>query len=111
MGHGTSSRVEACSRRRADTQGTASPAGSLESRALTGRGIQRTVLRWLAGVLTGRATRPRYPRAVSTAFEGSASTRLGQFFGPAADQHSGLSGFSLLGHGREAFIVRLALAD
>jgi cardiolipin synthase C len=38
-------------------------------------------------------------------------TRLGQFFGPAADKHPGLSGFSLLSHGREAFIVRLALAD
>jgi cardiolipin synthase C len=38
-------------------------------------------------------------------------TRLGQYFGPAADKHPGLSGFSLLSHGREAFIVRLALAD
>jgi len=56
-----------------------------------------------------RATRTDYPRIVSAAFEGS--TRLSQFFGPAADQHPGLSGFSLLGHGREAFIVRLALAD
>ena len=113
MRRGTSSRVEDCSRMRADTQGTSSSAGSPESRALTGRGLQRTVLMWLAGVLTGRATRPRprYPRTVSTAFEDPASTRLGQFFGPAADQHPGLSGFSLLGHGREAFIVRLALAD
>ena len=42
---------------------------------------------------------------------GRASTRLGEFFKPAADQRPGLSGFSLLGHGREAFIVRLALAD
>jgi cardiolipin synthase C len=68
---------------------------------------------WLAQVITGRATgtRPDYPRTVSTAFEGFASTRLGQFFGPAADEHPGLSGFSLLSHGREAFIVRLALAD
>ena len=113
MCRGTSSRVEACSRRRADTQGTASPAGSPESRALTGRGLQRTVPMWFARVLAGRATRPRprYPRTVSTAFEDPASTRLGQFFGLAADQYSGLSGFSLLGHGREAFIVRLALAD
>jgi cardiolipin synthase C len=62
---------------------------------------------------TGRAagTRPDYPRTVSTAFEGFASTRLGQFFGPAAEEHPGLSGFSLLTHGREAFIARLALAD
>jgi cardiolipin synthase C len=28
-----------------------------------------------------------------------------------ADAHPGLSGFSLLSHGRDAFIVRLALAD
>ena len=46
-----------------------------------------------------------------TAFEDAASTRLGQFFGPAADAHPGLSGFSLLSQAREAFIVRLALAD
>ncbi len=65
---------------------------------------------WLAEVITG-PPRPDYPRTVSTAFEGFASTRLGQFFGPAADKHPGLSGFSLLSHGREAFIVRLALAD
>ena len=64
-------------------------------------------------ILTGSATRRRrdYPRTVSTAFEDPASTRLGQFFGPAADEHPGLSGFSLLSHGREAFIVRLALAN
>ena len=110
MRRGTGSRVEDCSRMCADTQGTSSPAGSRESRALTGSG---RVLMWLAGVLTGRAARPRprYPRTVSTALEGPTSTRLGQFFGPAVDQHPGLSGFSLLDHGREAFIVRLALAD
>ena len=80
---------------------------------MAGRGLPRRVLNWLAQVLTGRATRarPDYPRTVSTAFEDSASTRLGQFFGPAADEHPGLSGFGLLSHGREAFIVRLALAD
>src|SRR6476619_4925354 len=55
--------------------------------------------------------RPDQLRRVSTAFEDPASTRLGQFFGSAADKHPGLSGFSLLSHGREAFIVRLALAD
>ena len=55
--------------------------------------------------------RPDHLRRVSTAFEDPASTRLGQFFGPAAEKHPGLSGFSLLSHGREAFIVRLALAD
>jgi cardiolipin synthase C len=96
---------------RADTQRTSSAAGSAESRALAGRGFSPTVLMWLAQVLTGTRPRPHYPRAVSTAFEDPASTRLGQFFGPAADEHPGLSGFSLLSHGREAFIVRLALVD
>ena len=52
-----------------------------------------------------------YPRTLSTAFDDPASTRLGQFFGPAADKHPGLSGFSLLSQGREAFIARLALSD
>jgi putative cardiolipin synthase len=46
-----------------------------------------------------------------TAFEDPMSTRLGQFFGPAAAAHPGLSGFDLLSRAREAFIVRLALAD
>ena len=77
----------------------------------TGRSrTPRTVLIWLAQVLTARP-RPGLPRTISTVFEDPASTRLGQFFGPAADEHPGLSGFSLLSHGREAFIVRLALAD
>ena len=62
---------------------------------------------------TGPTTdrRPGYPRTQSTAFNDPASTRLGQFFGPAADRHPGLSGFSLLSQGREAFIARLALSD
>src|SRR6476659_5048086 len=46
-----------------------------------------------------------------TGFEHTALTRLGQFFGPAAAAHPGLSGFSLLSEAREAFITRLALAD
>ena len=46
-----------------------------------------------------------------TVFAGPASTRLGRFFGPTAEAHPGLSGFRLLGQAREAFIVRLALAD
>ncbi len=84
-----------------------------ESRALAGRGLRRVVLDWLAQILGGRATRsrPDYPHTISTALEDPSSTRLGQFFGPAADAHPGLSGFSLLSHGREAFIVRLALGD
>ena len=113
MRRGTPCRVPVCCRMRADRQRTQSSAGSAESRALAGRELPRTVLIWIAQVLTGCAARrqPDYTRTVSTAFEDPASTRLGQFFGPAADEHPGLSGFSLLSHGREAFIVRLALAD
>jgi putative cardiolipin synthase len=97
----------------ADTPRTGSPVGASESRALARRGLPRTVLAWLAKALTGPATDPRpdYPRTLSTAFDDPASTRLGQFFGPAADRHPGLSGFSLLSQAREAFIARLALAD
>jgi len=113
MCRGTAYHVADCHRMDVDTQRTSSPVGSAESRALARRGLPRTVLIWLAEVLTGRTTDPwsSYPRTLSTAFEDPASTRLGQFFGPAADEHPGLSGFSLLSHGREAFIVRLALAD
>src|SRR6185436_15276213 len=68
---------------------------------------------WLAQAVSGRSTgdRPGHPRTPSTAFDDPASTKLGQFFGPAADKYPGLSGFSLLSQAREAFITRLALAD
>ena len=72
--------------------------------------FSRAALSWLGQILTG-TTRRDDPRTVSTAFDDPASTKLGQFFGPAGDAHPGLSGFGLLSHGREAFIVRLALAD
>ena len=76
-------------------------------------GLPKRALIWLSQVVSGRTTDPRsgYPRTPSTAFDDPASTRLGQFFGPAADKHPGLSGFSLLSQAREAFIARLALAD
>jgi cardiolipin synthase C len=71
------------------------------------------VLIWLALVVAGCAAAPRsdYPRTPSTAFHDYASTRLGRFSGPAAEEHPDLSGFRLLSHGREAFITRLALVD
>ena len=111
MGRGTPRPVEDSRQMDADPQRIS--ISTAEPRALAGRGFPRMVLNWLAQILTRRATRSRsdYPRTVSTAFEDPASTRLGQFFGPAANAHPGLSGFSLLSHGREAFIVRLALAD
>ena len=84
-----------------------------ESGALAVRGLPRAVLIWLNQVFTAWAARRRaeYQRTASRAFDEPASTRLGQFFGPAVDEHPGLSGFGLLSHGRDAFIVRLALAD
>ncbi len=113
MRRGAPGRIADCGRMRGDGQRTSSSASSAESRALAGRGLPRKVLNWLAQILPGGATRPRpdTPRTISTAPEDPSSTRLGQFFGPAADEHPGLSGFSLLSHGREAFIVRLALGD
>ena len=109
----TAYHVAGCHRMHADTQRTGSAVGAVESRELARRGLPRRALTWLAGLFTGSTTDtgPGYPRTLSTAFDDPASTRLGQFFGPAADKHPGLSGFSLLSRGREAFIVRLALAD
>lgn len=65
----------------------------------------------LAEASTGRATATVAPRRDSRAFADAASTGLGRFFGAEAERHPGLSGFSLLSEGGEAFIVRLALAD
>ena len=113
MRRGTPCRVTDYRGMRANRQRTSTSASSAQSLVLAGCGFLRTVLIWLAQVLTGSATRPLpdNPRRVSTAFGDPASTRLGQFFGPAVDEHPGLSGFGLLSHGRDAFIVRLALAD
>ena len=96
-----------------ELQRASSSAGMAESRALADRGLSRSVLKWFAQVVNGRTTHTRavIPHKASTAFEDHASTRLGKFFGPAADEHPGLSGFDLLSHGREAFIARLALID
>lgn len=79
----------------------------------SGHGVLDVFLIWLVLALAGctAGSPPDYPRTASTAFEDPASTRLGRFFGTAADAHPGMSGFSLLSHGREAFITRLALAD
>ena len=121
MGRGTPYRIADNRRMRAEAQRTSSSPVSAESSAkswaeswaLAVRRLPRTVLIWLNRVFTAWATRRKaeYPRTASRAFDEPASTRLGQFFGPAAEERPGLSGFHLLSHGREAFIVRLALAD
>src|SRR5215831_20626557 len=52
-----------------------------------------------------------YPRPPSTAFAQPATTTLGALFQEAADQHPGLSGFSVVREGERAFVARLAMAD
>ena len=113
MRRGTPCRTADCRRMRADSQRPSSFAASGKPWALAGRGLFGTVLIWLALALAGCAAGPRpdYPRTPSTAFQDYAPTRLGRFFGPAAEEHPDLSGFSLMSQGREAFITRLALAD
>ena len=98
---------------RSDPLGTGRFAGAVRPRSPGARAIPRRIVNWLGRVLNGRAARPWSDdqRSASTAFGDPASTRLGQSFGAAAAEHPGLSGFSLLIHGREAFIARLALAD
>src|SRR5262245_50040071 len=52
-----------------------------------------------------------YPRTPSTAFAYPQTTTLGTLFQEAADQHPGLSGFSLVRQGGPTFMARLAMAD
>jgi len=113
MRRGTPYRIADNRQMRAEAQRTSSSPVSAKSWAESLALAVRAVLIWLNPLFTGWATRRRaeYTRTASRAFDEPASTKLGQFFGPVADAHPGLSGFHLLSHGREAFIVRLALAD
>src|ERR1700746_210508 len=52
-----------------------------------------------------------YLRTPSTAFAQPQTTTAGALFQEAADKHPGLSGFSLVQHGENAFLARLAMAD
>ena len=52
-----------------------------------------------------------YPRMPSKAFANPETTSVGALFQEAADKHPGLSGFSLVEHGENAFLARLAMAD
>src|SRR4029077_5396297 len=52
-----------------------------------------------------------YPRMPSNAFAHPETTTAGVLFQEAADKHPGLSGFSLVQHGENAFLARLAMAD
>src|SRR5262245_31430796 len=52
-----------------------------------------------------------YPRVPSKAFAQPETTTVGALFGEAADKHPGLSGFSLIEYGENAFLARLAMID
>jgi putative cardiolipin synthase len=52
-----------------------------------------------------------YPRTPSVAFDHPEVTTVGALFGEAADKHPGLSGFSLVEFGENAFLARLAMID
>ena len=52
-----------------------------------------------------------YPRVPSTAFAQPEATAVGALLREAAERHPGLSGFSLLQFGENAFLARLAMID
>src|SRR5215470_5812535 len=52
-----------------------------------------------------------YPRTPSNAFAHPETTTVGALFQEAADKHPGLSGFSLVEYGENAFLARLAMID
>jgi putative cardiolipin synthase len=52
-----------------------------------------------------------YPREASTAFTQPETTSVGALFQEAAERHPGLSGFSLLRFGENAFLARMAMID
>ena len=52
-----------------------------------------------------------YPRVPSKAFAHPETTSVGALFGQAADKHPGLSGFSLVEHGENGFLARVAMID
>jgi len=63
-------------------------------------------------ILSGCASLPKnYSREPSRAWDRPQETRLGRAIAPAAAQHPGMSGFHLLGNGRDAFVARMALAE
>src|SRR5262245_65304992 len=52
-----------------------------------------------------------YPRTPSTAFTQPQTSTVGALFQEAADQHPGLSGFSVIQLGERALMARVAMAD
>ncbi len=67
---------------------------------------------FLGLLLAGCASPPKdYPRTSSTAFPDYQQTSLGRFLEEPAPQHPDRSGFTIIRHGRPAFVSRIALAD
>jgi putative cardiolipin synthase len=52
-----------------------------------------------------------YPRSPSNTFAHPETTTVGALFQEAADKHPGVSGFSIIRQGGQAFMARLAMAD
>ncbi len=52
-----------------------------------------------------------YPRKPSNTFAQPETTTVGALFQEAADKHPGVSGFSIIRQGGQAFMARLAMAD
>src|SRR5580765_1447832 len=52
-----------------------------------------------------------YPRSPSNTFAQPETTTVGALFQEAADKHPGVSGFSIIRQGGQAFMARLAMAD
>jgi len=80
----------------------------------TYRAFKRLIPALAAALLLGACSATvnwDYPRVSSTAFEHPETTSVGALFQEAADRHPGLSGFSLLQYGENAFLARLAMID
>jgi putative cardiolipin synthase len=52
-----------------------------------------------------------YPRSPSNTFAQPETTTVGALFQEAVDKHPGVSGFSIIRQGGQAFLARLAMAD
>ena len=112
MRRGTSSQVEDCSRMHADMQGTSSSAGP----PVSGTDRWRTPAHDPDVACRGPHRSRHSPPAPLSAHgvdgvRGPGVDQTRPILGSGGQRQPGLSGFSLLGHGREAFIVRLTLAE
>ena len=77
--------------------------------------LYKSIFPILAVILLVSACAPAinwdYPRTPSNVFVHPETTSVGALFQEAADKHPGLSGFSIIREGSQAFMARLAMAD